>query len=105
MASRTEPMPLSLRQRPEPYRLRSRESWRIHLPTATISMSVIAPTISKYIWPHRFIGVAERRRSPAGGRAARAPGPVHCEVGRAGGDLDDMRRVSDSASRWTEPDR
>jgi len=44
-----------------PYCLRSRESWRIDLPAAMVSMLVIGPTISKYIWPHRFIGVGERR--------------------------------------------
>jgi len=30
-----------------------------------VSMLVIDPTISKYIWPHRFIGVGERPVSAA----------------------------------------
>jgi len=56
----TVTIPLSLRQRPRPCCRRSRESWRIARPTAMVSMSVIGPTISKYMWPHRSIGVGER---------------------------------------------
>ena len=44
--------------------LRSRESWRIDFPAAIVSTSVIGPTISKYMWPHRFIGVGERMLQP-----------------------------------------
>jgi hypothetical protein len=51
---------------------RNRESWRIDLPIAIVSMSVIDPTVSKYMRPLCIrIGVVESHAQRPG-RASRA---------------------------------
>src|SRR2546428_11283891 len=63
LLNRTSATPLSLRQRPVPYSLRSRGRSRMRLPAAIVSTCEISLTISKGIRRH-YDSAPERRRAP-----------------------------------------